>query len=62
MQPPPQPRLDCAKHLGQRVLGIALNRGLGWFVFPKVNCGQGISLPTRRRELARGSYRLVGSG
>ena len=47
MQPTAQPRLDCLKHLGQRILGVVLNRGLGWLVFPNLNGGQGFSFRGR---------------
>jgi hypothetical protein len=62
MQPTSQPRLDCAKHLAQRVLGIAFDLGLGWLVLPEVDCGQGFSFRRRARLWLAGSYRLVGSG
>ena len=47
MQPTAQPRLDCLKHLGQRILGVALSPGLGWLVFPNLNGGQGFSFRGR---------------
>jgi hypothetical protein len=62
MQPTTKPRLDCLEYVGQRILGIALRAGLGGFVFPEVNGGQGFSfrrgganlpggeLPVRRVE------------
>jgi hypothetical protein len=43
MQPTAKPRLDCLKHLGQRILGLALSVWLRWLVFPNVNGGQGFS-------------------
>ena len=47
MQPTAQPRLDCLKHLGQRILGVVLSRGRGWLIFPNLNVGQGISFRGR---------------
>jgi hypothetical protein len=54
MQPTTQPGLDCVQDFGQGLLGIAV----GGLVFPKVNFGQGFSLPTPKRE--SGSREVTG--
>jgi hypothetical protein len=58
MQPTTQPGLDCVQDFGQGLLGIAV----GGLVFPKVNFGQGFSLPTPKRNLARGKLPVGSSG
>ena len=63
MQPTPQPRLDCAKHLGQRVLGVALNRWTGMACLPQGELRAG-HLPsdaearTSSRKLPVGRFRV----
>jgi hypothetical protein len=62
MQPAAESRFDCAEHISQRSLGVAMNPGLGGSVFPKVNCGQGYSFQGRSPNISTVSYRSVGLG
>jgi hypothetical protein len=54
MQPAAEPRFDCAEHISQRSLGVAMNPGLGGSVFPKVYGRQGYSFQGRRPKYIRG--------
>ena len=62
MQPAAESRFDCAEHISQRSLGVAMNPGLGGSVFPKVNCGQGYSFQGRSPKYIQVSYRSVSLG